>query len=165
MSPDDPSLEWDTKAWREHRDQRMLEWLGDADAVHCAIQLSFIAEVWDDIVDGATPTADRVNRAFQTALIGLEFNPFYQRHKGMILPIVMVGINAWLDANELERREGKRYRMAAFFLRNTAYEVASIIATCALGWDGMRKISLPMREFFSHETYDEWEHRHQEQAP
>jgi hypothetical protein len=159
MSWDALNPDWDTPQWRELRDQRLIRWLRDPDAVACVLTLSGIAEVWDDIIDNDNPAPARVNRAFTDALVSLQFNPFYTRHQNMILPVVVVGINAWLDANELEGGDTNQ-RMQAFYLRNYSYEVASIIAACALGWDGLRAVSLEMRSFFSHETYQEWEHRH-----
>lgn len=153
-------VEWDSKEWRVKRDAIMSTWmLGERAAVECVVMLSGIAECWDDIIDEESVSEERIHRAFTHALVGLQLNQFYERHKHMLLPVVIASINAWLDANNLQ--SGTRHeRMAAFFLRNLGYELATIAAFCVGGWDHMREVSLEMRKFFWHETFEEWEHGH-----
>lgn len=152
---------WDSPEWREARDDNLLRWmLGDADAARCVVLLSAISETWDDLIDGDKKLAPPdINQAFVNALVGLNTNPFYKKHQVTILPIVFAGINAWMDANELEGASTAEHRRLGFYIRNYAYEVCSICAMCAGGFDWLRSISLEMRLFCHHESYLEWEKR------
>ena len=155
------SDEWDSGEWRKVRNRKLREWLlGDVHAVDSILTLSQISETWDDIVDGEPVTPDAVNAAFVAAVVTLGRNPFYQRNKAFLDGILMVGINAWLDSTELERKPDEASRMYAFFLRNYCYELTSAHAYLVGGWAHMRKVSHEMRLFFTHETYAQWEHRH-----
>lgn len=155
------SREFDTPAWRELRDQKMMDWMaGNQDALETALWLSHISERWDDLIDRDKPMGDaEINDMMVAMLVRLQTNPFYLRYHAVISPITWVAVNAWMDANTLEKWEGDRWRQMSFFIRNYQYEVATVCAMCAGGWDHLRRISLDMRTFFAHETYDEWEKR------
>lgn len=155
-------MTWDTQEWRTVRDTKLREWfLGNEHAVRVCVQISHIAEVWDDLVDGdRKPSDTEVAHAFQSAMIHLQTNPFYMANHGMLMGVIVTAINAWHDANAMQESESGDERMQAFFLRNLGCEVATLCAFLVGGFDHMRKISLEMRAFFRHESYYEWEHRH-----
>ncbi len=49
------------------------------------------------------PGADEaINRAFCTALIDLQYNPFYQAHQASLLPVMELAILNWQNANQHE---------------------------------------------------------------
>jgi hypothetical protein len=156
-------VKWDSEPWRELRDANLLRWMaGNADAVACFVALSTICETWDDLVDRDKPVGDaQINEAFTLALINLQVNPFYKANEALLYALIVAGTNAWMDANALQSSPDVKWRMLAFYLRNTAYELASICAFRAGGWQHLRAISLEMRQFFAHESYAEWEHRHE----
>ena len=153
---------WDSEEWRKSRDMKLLEWFdGNEDAVRCYVDLSTVAEIWDDLIDNDSPVGDeRVNRAFTIAMVTLPTNPFYIMNKHMLEPIVICAINAWMDSETLIGRVDDASRMSAFHLRNLGIELAPMIAFCIGGNSRMREVSLEIRDFMSHETYSEWEHRH-----
>lgn len=151
-------MSWDTPEWRHVRDTKLREWmLGNEHAVRVCTQISHIAEVWDDLVDGDRKPADaEVSHAFQSAMVHLQTNPFYMANHGMLMGVIVVAINAWHDANDM--KDGPAHeRMLAFFLRNLGIEVAILCAFLVGGYDHMRKASLEIRRFFHHETYEEWQ--------
>lgn len=154
-------MQWDSKPWREVRDQHLLRWLdGDIDAVATFVMLSTISETYDDLIDGDPVSPEQVHSTFIAATVGLQFNPFYKRWESLIYGAMLAGLNAWLDSLELERREGEASRMHGFYLRNYLYEVLNVCAFAVGGFEHMRSVSMEMREFFTHETYRQWEHRH-----
>lgn len=161
MSAVAEKLEWDSQAWRALRDRRLAEWLrGDADAVECFIQLSTISETWDDLIDRDKPVADaQIHEVFSCALIRLQTNRFFLANHAAIMSAVITGVNAWMDANELETRATEKERALAFYIRNYCYEMLSVMVFAVGGWDWLRKVSLEMRMFFQHESYGQWEKR------
>lgn len=154
-------MTWDTPEWRFERDTKLREWmLGNEHAVRACVQISHIAEVWDDLVDGDRKPADvEIAHAFQSAMVHLQVNPFYMANHGMLMGVVVVAINAWHDANVMQRG-GADERVEAFVLRNLGTELAMLCAFLVGGFDHMRKVSMEIREFFRNGGYSEWEHRH-----
>ena len=166
MNPDPQSLEWNSPEWRGQRDLKLKEWFrGNEPALQTALLLSGISEVWDDLVDGdVKATTERINGAFVAALVRLRTNSFYVHNEVTLFPTIIAGINAWMDANELQGGT-REDRAQAFYIRNYAYELVSIIVFCIGGWDYLRSVSLEMRRFFTHESYFTWEHRHAADKP
>lgn len=156
-------MKFDSIEWRAVRDQRLLGWMaGNADAVSCVVALSTISERWDDLRDGDKPvTRAELDQAFTLALIELQVNVFYKQNESLFYAIIIAGTNAWMDANEMQTDPDAKWRMLAFYTRNLSYELANIAAFRAGGWQHLRSISLEMRKFFAHESYGEWEHRHE----
>jgi len=155
------SEEWDSQEWRDSRDRNLLVWmLGDRHAASLIVDVSTMVETWDDLIDmDKDVSADEINRAFTIALVRLNNNPFFNAHKSAIMPILMIGVNAWFDANELEKSMDEAERMLAFYIRNFCYEFASLCAALVGGYDHLRRVSLEMRRFFKHESYLNWEKR------
>ncbi len=124
--------------------------------------LSTVIEVWDDLIDrDREPTAGEVNNAFVLALFDLQVNPFFVRHRAYLLPLLMSAINAWMDSTQMERGADTHERMWAFFLKDAGRELFIQCAHLTGGFAHMRAVSLEMRRFFTHETYQDWEHRHE----
>lgn len=155
-------MKWDSVDWRKLRDAKLTEWLGPAGA-ECVVLLSTVSEVWDDLVDkDTTISASDISNAFVISLVNLETNRFWQMYRPFLFPIMVLGINAWMDANVLQKSRIEKYRMLAFYIRNYAAELVQMAAFCVGGFEHMRKVSIAVREFLNHETYFDWEHRHAE---
>lgn len=154
--------EWDSIAWRKERDEKLRHWLkGNLFAMEAVVQLSTVSETWDDLVDQDKPVArEQIDAAFSIVLIRLQNNPFFLQYQTQFMIGTMIGVNAWMDANQLETVQAPKERALAFYIRNYCYEVVSIAAFCAGGWDWLREISLEMRMFFQHESYFTWEKRY-----
>lgn len=159
----DTNQRWDSEAWRVKRNAKLLDWMaGNTDAVAFLLDLSQIVEVWDDLIDkDAQPAETEIHAAFQAALINFPLNPFYRAHQDRLLPLVIVCINAWLDSVGMERGGDPHERMWAFFLKDFGLEIFLFCAMLTGGWAHMRSVSMDMRRFFTHETYETWEHRHE----
>lgn len=150
--------EWDSTEWRKVRNLKILEWFhGNQAAVDCFVMISQIAETWDDLVDKGEANEGDVERSYMNALIGLECNKFYTENRPMILPIMIIMMNGWLDSNEMVHTASKENHVKAYVLRNLGLELLPLFAFLTGGYDHMRKVSLEMREFFTHDDFDEWE--------
>ena len=156
------ALEWDTEAWRRVRDEKLMGWmLGNVAAVNTVIAISAIAETWDDLYDGDnSPDRARISEAFTLALIKLQVNDFFKANESLFFALMVTAINAWMDANEMQESEDRHQRMMAWFLRSIGHEIANLAAFRVGGWEHMRKVSLEMRLFFQHETFEQLEARH-----
>lgn len=155
-------MTWDSEAFRTARDAKLREWLlGNEDAVLINVQVSHIAEVWDDLKDGdGLPTEKQIAHAFESAMIHLQTNPLYLANHAMLTGFVIVAINAWHDANALQESADRDERMQAFFLRNLGIEITMLLAFIVGGYNHMRAISAEVRAYFRHETFDGWEKAH-----
>jgi len=145
--------------WFTMRDQKGLEWmLGDTNAYSFIRALMQIIEAWDDCIDQDQPhSPDQINEAFTLALIGLPNNPFYERHKSVLMPLMVLCANAYQDSNRLAESGETKHRNLAFHLRNMALEFYPLCAFLVGGWDHMRKVSPEIREFFAFESFEEYD--------
>jgi hypothetical protein len=80
-------------------------------------------------------------------------NPFFERNKGYLLPIMMTCINAWLDSNDLQKSPVKRDLQAAWWLKQMGVELYGSVAFLMGGFSHMRKISLEARTVLAHEDF------------
>jgi hypothetical protein len=118
---------------------------GDKEAAAFCDAFFFITQVWDDLADKDKEIdPEDINRAFWLALVEIPRNRFYLRHAAEIGPFLAASINAWFDANELERGSTHE-RSLAFVLRDL---VGGLISRCAYligGYEWMRKVSPDIR--------------------
>lgn len=150
-SPKEPNLfPFESEEWRATRNALLREWIRDEFAVRFVLDWADICEVWDDLIDQDKEIKQEdVNRAFYTAIIELQLNPFLHQHKANLIPLLRTGINAWLDANILEKGE-KQDRVFAYVLRDVYMEFVSEVICLTRGWEYLRSVSVDVRRFFTH---------------
>lgn len=151
-------MKFDTPLWRDARDQRLLEWMcGDYAAADYLVAMFHIGEVWDDLIDRDKPVTDsQINDAFVTAIFDLTGNPFFCRHAQFLRPVMLMGINAWLDSVEYERGQNRHWHTWAFVLRNWYMDLVACCAFLTGGFGNMRNVSLEARSFFQTETLEHY---------
>lgn len=149
--------EFDTEEWRAIRDKKLLEWTGDMNAVWFVRQFGDICEVFDDLVDKDKPVTDAdIARTLFICLTELPVNPFFDKYKHQLIPIIVTGINAWLDANVLEKGS-QNDRVFSYVLRDWYAEVIAYCIYLCRGRDYLRTVSLDVRHFFTHhETLEQY---------
>ena len=152
------TLEYDSAAWQEVRNQKLREWVQDPYAVDVVLDLSELAEIWDDIVDGDNPVdKDRVGRLFYRLIAELPFNPFFVQHKTQITPVFVTAMNAWQDANKMELGSDDDDKVRAFTLRFWCVEIIIYVIHLTRGYEVMRSLSADVRKFFTgHESLNEY---------
>lgn len=155
----DHGLEFDTYEWQQLRNQKLQEWIGDPHAISFILAFADACELFDDIIDRDKPIDDgHAVRVLFSLLTELPLNPFFDAFKQQLIPILITGINAWLDANELEKGTNND-QVFAYVLRDWYMEFVSYVIYLARGRDFMRGVSMEVRRFFTHhetlEAYQE----------
>lgn len=147
---------FDSPEWRKTRNEKLMEWVADPAAIAFFLTVADASELFDDIVDQDKPLeSGHVERVLFALLTSLPMNPFFDKFKHQLCPIMHTGINAWLDATEMEKSAGTP-RHRAYVLRDWNLELLMYVVYLTRGRDYMRTVSLEIRNFFLHETLDEY---------
>lgn len=146
----DSTPAFDSEEWRGMRNRKLSEWISDPNAIEFVVQFADVCEVFDDLIDKDKPVTDEdLIRVLFAVLTEMPVNPFFDRHKYQLVPVIITGINAWLDANKLERG-GPNDQVFSYVLRDWYMELVALVIYLARGRDQMRAVSLQVREFFTH---------------
>lgn len=151
-------MEYNSPQWRARRDAMLDRMVRNDDAVRFLKLVMEIGEQWDDVVDGDMQASPQnINRLLWLALVELPSDPFYVRHQAALLPVMTVGMNAWMDSVNLERGN-RQQRATAYGLRDVHLEIIGMVIFLLHGYDAMRAHSAEIRRFLmdSHETMDEY---------
>lgn len=149
--------EFDSEEWRRERDAKLVEWIKDPHAIAFFLTIADAGEFFDDVVDQDKPLEKgHAQRVLFALTVDLPFNPFFERHKAQLAPIMHTGINAWLDANELEKGSDND-KAFAYVLRDWYCELITYIIFLTRGREYMRSVSLEVRRYFTHhESLEEY---------
>ena len=145
-------MEHDSPTWRQARDALLEEWIPDAEARRWLLAFGEVCEVFDDLVDRDKPVPDeRIYATMFRVLVEMPLNPFFDQWRENLLPVVILGINAWIDANRYEQREPMKENemVMAYSLRNWYAEIVHLIIYLTRGRDVMLNLSPEIRGFFS----------------
>ena len=85
-------------------------------------------------------------------LVELPDNPFFIANRHTLLPLHIVALNAWKDANSWEDA-GDTKRTYALVIRDTLTELGLMTAFLTGGKDHLEKVSLTVRELFLKEEF------------
>jgi len=146
-------LEYDSEDWRSLRNSFLHNWIKDAPAVQFLLTIGSVAEVWDDLVDkDKEVTESEINQTFFSLLVELPLNPFFDKYKFRLIPLMVTGINTWQDSNILSKGSDNDKAMA-YVLRDWYVELVMFVMYLLHGYEAMREASMDIRRFFSqHET-------------
>lgn len=143
-------LEFDSLEWQAARDRKLLEWTKDPYAVQFITQFSDTCELFDDLIDKDKPIPeDHVVRVLFIVLTEMPVNPFFDKYKHLLIPVMVTGINAWLDANTLEKGSDND-KVFAYVLRDWYAELIAYVIYLTRGREYLRTVSLEVRNFFTH---------------
>jgi hypothetical protein len=146
---------FDSPEWRFQRNEKLATWVQDPAAISFMLAVADASELFDDVVDNDKPIeAGHVERVAFSLLAQLPLNPFFDRFKTQLCPIMHTGINAWLDATAMEKDYDLQER--SYVLRDWNLELLLHVVYLTRGRDYMRSVSLDIRKFFLHETLDEY---------
>ena len=147
----------DSPEWRAVRDEKLEGWIGDQPAMAWFLEYCQFCEVIDDLIDRDKPIREQdvVNLLF-TAFVELPANTFYQHFGATLAPVIVAGINAWLDSNNYERGKSLDDRIRAYMLRDRYMEVLATVIYLLHGPERMRELSMEIRDFFQAETFEEY---------
>jgi hypothetical protein len=150
-------MTFDSAEWRNVRNQKLMGWVQDPFAVDFFLMVGDASEFFDDVVDADKPLEHgHPERVLFALLTQLPLNPFFDKYRAQLCAVMHTGINAWLDATELEKSADKTPRHRAYVLRDWNLELLMYIVYLTRGRDYMRSVSIEIRNFFLHETLDEY---------
>jgi len=149
--------DFESPEWCQKRYSLLVGWVGDPQAVQFILDLGDAAELWDDLEDQDKPIDKaQVSRVFTNLLVELPLNPFFERYKMQLIPLMVAGINAWQDATMLEKGSDND-RAMAYVLRDWYVELTAFVVYLVRGREAMRACSMDIRRFFSaHETLHQY---------
>lgn len=134
----------DSPDWRVIRDRKLEEWLPDAAARSFVVHVSNFYEMIDDIVDGDEVSNDQAISSLLAVMIDLPSNRFFEAYKHQLIPVLLTGINAWLDSVDMEKNSGND-RIAAYTLRLQCADMIAFSAFLLYGFEHMRRVSREVR--------------------
>lgn len=148
--------------WMDKRNAlRVQACAGDVHALQFLASVMDVVEIWDDLVDRDKPvTESEINAAFVSLLLVLPQNPFFERNKQFLLPVMTMCVNAWFDANALEKSNDTRLQQSAWWLKQMGVELYPAVAYVVGGFDHMRKISQEARVLLMHEDFLTFKQEH-----
>jgi hypothetical protein len=148
---------FDTDEWRAARDAKLAVWIQNPAAVQFIVDFADVCELFDDLIDRDVEIDDaHVIRVLFAVLTEMPLNAFFDQWKRQLIPIIVTGINAWLDANALEKGSDND-KVFAYVLRDWYMEFVSFVIYLTRGRDAMRAVSLDVRQFFTHhETLEQY---------
>lgn len=150
-------LEYDTPDWRASRNAKLLEWVGDPAAAAFLLLFSDVCEVFDDLIDKDKPVTDEdIVRTLFSTLVDIPMNPFFAAYRAQLVPVIVTGINAWLDANKLEKGTDNEQALA-YVLRDWVIELTMFVIYLVKGREHLRRVSMDVRRYFNHhETLEQY---------
>ena len=110
---------------------------------------SFVSRVHfvDDIVDeNKAPSDEALVKSEQDFLEQFMLNPWAKEFQAFLWPLMVVGFNAWLDANEWSKGRNKVLKADAEVLKSTYQEVIWFTAYLCGGREHMRSMSRKYRD-------------------
>lgn len=151
-----------SEKWQQKNQELKRKWfLGNEQAIRFINGLFYCVEVWDDLIDKDVPVTDtQINEVFTELMFFLPCNDWFIDHRNYYLPLIMMAINGFHDANAMVSSEQKHLRNLAFHIRNLGIEIHIATAFLIGGRDHMRAVSREIREWYAFETFEEWEVEH-----
>ncbi|MCY4470299.1 MAG: hypothetical protein OXC08_16415 [Thiotrichales bacterium] len=150
-------LAHDSEEWRDVRNRLLAGWVRDPDAVRWLLDLWDAFEVVDDLIDKDKPVSDeRILRMLWEFAVDCPTNPFFLRHAHTLAPVLHLGVNHWIDANDLEREGTDASLRFSYILRAAYMSITQTVVELTRGREAMRECSLDIIRFFGTETYEEY---------
>jgi hypothetical protein len=150
------SAEYDSPEWQMERDQLLSKiFKEDQEAIRLILLIFDIGETWDDLIDKDKPVPDeQIHKAFWQAIIGLQGNLFFQKHQGMLIPVLATGMNSYMDSVEMEKGDFQD-RVVAYGIRDFYLELVPLVIALSQGYESMRRNSKLIRRWLmdSHESF------------
>lgn len=80
-------------------------------------------------------------------LLMLAGNPFFQQHKAQLVPVMVLGLNAWRDSDHWRRSTDRQKQQAADVVKGVYSEMAFLVAFLVGGLGHMQKMSAKFRGY------------------
>ena len=127
---------------------------GNIEAIKFCHDLVAMIHIWDDLVDKDKEiTDDDINNAFRVALVDIPLNPFYNRYREHLIPLIMNCILQWEDSNKMEKGE-LQDKHQAFILKASVLQIISYCAFIIGGIEWSRKVGVDIRRMYEEKLED-----------
>jgi hypothetical protein len=119
----------------------------DADAARFLRAFVAHCHMLDDVIDRDAVVDDERLIQSEAAMLLQMGNPFFQKHATLLIPLIINGYNAWLDANRMEKSPDENVARAADVVKGFYHEVCWQVAFICGGWAHMRNVTRTLREY------------------
>jgi len=95
------------------------------DAVEWLLNLWYVIQLFDDVVDGDAIQRDDADRALIAALLGMPSSPFWLRNHTVLIPVMLLALSKW-QASDSQERTGN-VSATSFVWRASYYDVVLVV--------------------------------------
>lgn len=121
---------------------------GNDDAKAFLMAYTEFSHLLDDAVDGElTGGVEKVAGIALNFMAQCSFNPFYEKHKAVLFPKIIDGVNAWCDSEIAAKHADDRIRRASDVLKSLHADITATVAYHLGGYAHMREVSKMWRTF------------------
>jgi len=121
---------------------------GNLDACNFLEAFQLRAHLLDDIADQDKEVTDTLLVDSEVDwLVTLSSNPFFLQHSAHLLPVMILGLNAWRDSNRWRLSTDSGKRGAADVLKGFYHEVAYAVAFLTGGMGHLAMMTAKFREY------------------
>lgn len=114
---------------------------GNGEALRFLVAYARRAHWVDDLRDEEErPTPDRLAVEEADWLLTLSGNPFFLAHRAQLVPVMLLGLNAWVDSHV--RPDHERDVVKGFW-----HETVWLVAWLTGGWSHLREVTGKYREY------------------
>lgn len=128
---------------------------GDSRSIEFCISLLEVLHVWDDLVDKDNPlTSEEINKAFITAIFGLQNYPLW--FTAGLNHLLLNTFLKWRDANEIEQNplSSDDDLSKSYMLRAGLYDIFAVIAYHLFGDEWAREVGPKIRLLYGEKLKD-----------
>lgn len=131
---------------------------GETPGFTFAAKICSVLHFYDDLIDrDKVISPEVVHKIFWFALVDLQLDPFLQKHKAQLLPILQNAIFNWRAANELERTATKEDLYCAYQLRTTYIDLVSNALALERGFEYSLSVARLLRVELATESFDAYQ--------
>lgn len=151
----------------EEQKQALLRWCqGDQHAAEFLWQWLCLCHTWDDLVDRDADVPEQmINEAFVLALLELPCNPFFERHRVHLVPLMRMTVLDWMAANELERANERHGLSIAWTLRCNVVSLIGYAAALIGGYHWGAQVQREARLMGQQQSLFEYLQEHMMEGP
>lgn len=123
-----------------------------------AAKLCSVLHVYDDLIDRDKPVSpEDIHKIFWFALVDLQIDPFFQKHKSHLLPILQNAIFNWRAANVMESLATEGDLQCAYQLRTTYIDLISNTLALERGFEYSLSVTRLLRVEMASESFETYQ--------
>ena len=120
--------------------------LNDENAIQMCLHLFKISQIWDDLHDGDSVDNNGLSDVFKMILVDLPDNPFYDKFRFQLRPLILSTILQWETANLMEA--AKESPDKSYMLRAGIYGIFHMCVYFAHGSEVAKKAGPIIYSFY-----------------